>query len=243
VASYSPTRVTLAELVATLSLVADLGMGRPMERVLRQTVIAMRLGTAAGVEQTTRSAYYTSLLTWVGCATETSQVAALFGDETEVYADTRDEDLGGVTLAVFVARHLGRGRSGFRRIGMVGKFVATAGRSVQQVMMAHCQAASDFAGWLELGPAVCEPLLQAFERWDGRGVPGSVGADALAPAIRLVQLADIVEAFHHAGGTEAVVQVARERRGTQFDPDLVDCFCARHGEILDGLGPFPRAMG
>lgn len=95
VTSDSLRRVTLAELVATLSLVADLGMGRPMERVLRQTVIAMRLGTAAGMDQATcASAYYTSLLTWVGCATDTSEVAALFGDETELYADTRDEDLG-----------------------------------------------------------------------------------------------------------------------------------------------------
>jgi HD-GYP domain-containing protein (c-di-GMP phosphodiesterase class II) len=237
VASHSPTDVTLAELVATLSLASDLGMGRPMERVLRQTVISMRLGAAAGMGQAAcASAYYTSLLTWVGCATETSEVAALFGDETELYADTRDVDLGRVTLAAFVARHLGRGKSGFRRIGMVGKFLATAGHSVQQVMMAHCQAASDFAHWLELGPGVCEPLLQTFERWDGRGVPGSAGADALAPAIRLVQLADIVEAFHHAGGAQAALRVARERRGTQFDPDLVDCFCDRHGEILGGLG-------
>ena len=163
-------------------------------------------------------------------------MAALFGDETELYADTHDEDLGGVTLAVFVARHLGRGKSGFHRIGMVGKFLATAGRSVQRVMQAHCQEASDLAGWLELGPAVCEPLLQAFERWDGRGVPGSAGADGLAPAIRLVHLADSIEAFHHTGGAEAALHVARERRGTQFDPDLVDCFCARHAEILDGLG-------
>jgi HD-GYP domain-containing protein (c-di-GMP phosphodiesterase class II) len=236
-AADSLERVTLAELVATLSLVADLGMGRPMERVLRQTVIAMRLGSAAGMDQAAcMSAYYTSLLTWVGCAVETSEVAALFGDETELYAETRDEDLGGLTLAVFVVRHLGRGKSGFRRLGMVGRFLATAGRSVQQIMMSHCQEASDFAGSLELGPAVCEPLLQAFERWDGKGVPGVAGADHLAPAIRLVHLADIVEAFHHIGGAEAALRVARERRGTQFDPDLVDCFCARHGEILDGLG-------
>jgi HD-GYP domain-containing protein (c-di-GMP phosphodiesterase class II) len=66
-------------------------------------------------------------------------------------------------------------------------------------------------------------------------VPGSRGADDLDPAIRLVHLADSVEAFYHAGGTEAALRVARERRGTQFDPDLVDCFCARHAEILDGL--------
>jgi len=208
-----------------------------MERVLRQTVVAMRLGAAAGMDWAAcSSAYYTSLLTWVGCAVDTAEVAALFGDETELYADTRDGDLGGVNLAVFVARHLGRGKSGFHRVGMVGKFLATAGRSVQQVMKEHCQEASDLAAWLELGPAVCEPLMQAFERWDGRGVPGLTGADGLAPAIRLVQLADIVEAFHHTGGAEAALRVARERRGTQLDPDLVDCFCARHAEILDGLG-------
>jgi len=237
VGSDSLRPVTLAELVATLSLVADLGMGRPMERVLRQTVVAMRLGAAAGMDQAAcASAYYTSLLTWVGCAVDTTEVAALFGDEMQLYADTRDGDLGGISLAVFVARHLGRGKSGFHRVGMVGKFLASAGRSVQRVMAAHCQQASDLARWLELGPGVCEPLLQAFERWDGRGVPGLTGADGLAPAIRLVQLADSVEAFHHTGGAEAALHVAGERRGTQFDPGLVDCFCAEHAEILDGLG-------
>ena len=96
VASDSLRRVTLAELVATLSLMADLGMGRPMERALRQTVVAMRLGAAAGMDGAAcASAYYTSLLTWVGCAVDTSEVAALFGDEMEFYAETRDEDLGG----------------------------------------------------------------------------------------------------------------------------------------------------
>ena len=94
-AAHAPMRVTLAELVAMLSLVADLGMGRPMERVLRQTVIAMRLGAAAGMDQATcASAYYTSLLAWVGCAVDTTELAAVFGDEIGLYADTRDEDLG-----------------------------------------------------------------------------------------------------------------------------------------------------
>jgi HD-GYP domain-containing protein (c-di-GMP phosphodiesterase class II) len=237
VATGSLTRVTLAELVATLSLVADLGMGRPTERVLRQTVVAMRLGAAAGMDQATReSVYYTSLLAWVGCAVDTTELAGLFGDETELYADTRDEDLDRVTMAIFVARHLGRGKSGFRRIGMVGKFLATAGRSVQQVMESHCRVTSDLADRLGLGSAVCEPLLQVFERWDGQGVPGSVRADGLAPAIRLVHLADAIEAFHQAGGADAALHLARQRRGTQFDPGLVDCFCARPGEILDGLG-------
>jgi HD-GYP domain-containing protein (c-di-GMP phosphodiesterase class II) len=236
VAADSLERVTLAELVATLSLVADLGMGRPMERVLRQTAIAMRLGAAAGLDQAAcTSAYYTSLLAWVGCAVDTTELAAVFGDEIGLYADTRDEDLDRVTMAVFVGRHLGRGQSGFRRVGLMGKFLATVGRSVQQLMESHCRVTSELADRLGLGPSVYEPLLQTFERWDGKGVPGSVGAGGLAPAIRLVHLADVIEAFHHTGGTEAALHVARERRGTQFDPELVECFCARHTEILEGL--------
>src|SRR5215212_10006642 len=225
--------VRLSDLVATLSFVADLGMGRPMERVLRQTVITLRLAEAAGVEDPVRAAaYYTSLLTWVGCAADTSELAELFGDETELYADTHDGDLGGVSMAVFVARHLGGGSSRLRRVGMVGRFLVTAGKSVQQVMQGHCQSAAELAGRLQLGDDVSRPLLQAFERWDGRGVPGLVGGEQLAMAMRLVHLADNIEAFHYVGGAEAALGVARQRRGTQFDPVLVDCFADRHAEIL-----------
>jgi len=232
-------RVRLSELVATLSLVSDLGMGRPVERVLRQTVIAMRLADVAGVAQEVSAAtYYTSLLTWVGCATDTSELAELFGDETTLYADSHDDDLAGLTMAVFVARHLGYGSSRLRRIGMVGKFVASAGRSVQQVMESHCQSASELARRLDLGDEVCAPLIQAFERWDGKGVPGKVGQTQLALAIRLVQLADCIEAFHYTSGVNAAVEVAKSRRGTQFDPELVDCFCAQSDAVVDGLGSF-----
>ncbi|HVU72847.1 MAG TPA: HD domain-containing phosphohydrolase [Mycobacteriales bacterium] len=228
--------VRLSELVATLSLVSDLGMGRPMERALRQTVIAMRLADAADVGADVKAAtYYTSLLTWVGCAADTSDLAELFGDETELYADTHDGDLHDLSMAMFVVRHLGRGSSRMRRIGMIGTFLATAGRSVQTVMQSHCQAASELATQLDLGDAVSRPLVQAFERWDGRGVPGKEGKLELAPAIRLVHLADNLEAFHHTGGVEAAVAVAQDRRGTQLDPTLVDVFLAAPHALLSGV--------
>ena len=41
--------------------------------------------------------------------------------------------------------------------------------------------------------------------------------------------------FHRMGGLEAATEVLRSRRGTEFDPDLVDLFCARASELLDGL--------
>jgi HD-GYP domain-containing protein (c-di-GMP phosphodiesterase class II) len=234
-----PAPVKLSQLVATLSLVSDLGMGRPMERVLRQTVIAMRLAEVAGVApEVSAATYYTSLLSWVGCATDTSELAELFGDETHLYEDSHEGDLAGASMAVFIAKHLGYGSSRLRRIGLAGKFMATGGRSVRRVMESHCQSTSDLALRLELGDCVSVPLMQAFERWDGKGVPGKVGKAELAPAIRIVHLADNIEAFHHTGGTDAAIEVATSRRGTQFDPDLVDRFCAQPGVIVDGLGSF-----
>jgi HD-GYP domain-containing protein (c-di-GMP phosphodiesterase class II) len=53
--------------------------------------------------------------------------------------------------------------------------------------------------------------------------------------MRLVHLADVIEAFHYSGGTAAALAVVRERRGTQFDPFLGDRFADRHTEILAGL--------
>ena len=102
------TTPSLAELVSTLAIASDLGMGRPVERVLRQTVIAMRLADAADVDPGIRAAaYYTSLLTWVGCATDTSDLADLFGDEAELYADTHDGDLTPMAMGMFMARTTG----------------------------------------------------------------------------------------------------------------------------------------
>ncbi len=231
------SRVRLAELVATMSIVSDLGMGRPVERVLRQTVIAMRIAEAAGVPAEVRTAtYYTSLLTWVGCGADTSELADLFGEEADLYADTHDDDLGGLGMAVFVARHLGRGSSPVRRIGMVGRFLATAGRSVQAVMESHCQAASDLAGRLGLGADIQDPLRHAFERWDGKGVPGRVGADAIAPAMRIVHVADNVEAFHHTerGGRPRSRSPggAAARSST---PGSSTRFCDHAEDVLAGL--------
>lgn len=230
------TTPSLAELVSTLAIASDLGMGRPVERVLRQTVIAMRLADAADVDPGIRAAaYYTSLLTWVGCATDTSDLADLFGDEAELYADTHDGDLTPMAMGMFMARHLGRGGGSLRRVGLVGRFLATAGHSVQKVMEAHCASTGEFADRLGLGDDVCIPLVQAFERWDGKGTPGRARAEAVAPAIRLVHLADNIEAFHHSGGAAAAVAVARDRRGTQFDPALVDCFCDHADSVLAHL--------
>jgi len=60
--------VRLADLVAALSLGVDLGFGQPMEHVLRQCLIALRLGERVGLGESERATvYYAALLVNVGC--------------------------------------------------------------------------------------------------------------------------------------------------------------------------------
>jgi hypothetical protein len=71
----------LAELVAALSLGIDLGFGQPMEHVLRQCLIALRLADRLGVEEPGRAAiYYSALLVNVGCHSDAHEQAKWFGD-------------------------------------------------------------------------------------------------------------------------------------------------------------------
>jgi HD-GYP domain-containing protein (c-di-GMP phosphodiesterase class II) len=79
---------------------------------------------------------------------------------------------------------------------------------------------------------VCDPLQQVFARWDGKGVPGGLAGEDIALPMRLFHLADTVEVFHRAYGTDAAVDVARARRGKHFDPAVVDSFCAVAGDVL-----------
>src|SRR5579859_490004 len=232
-----PSGVRLAELVAALSLATDLGLGQPQEHVLRQTVIARRLAAAAGLPDEQQTAvFYVSLLAWVGCVSDSHELAAWFGDDLRLRADSYEVDKAGLPKVRFALSHVGEGTGSVRRLTMIGRFLTTGPGRVARSMLGHCQTTGDIAGQLGLGDRVGPALQQAFERWDGKGVPGICGGEHIDSAMRVVQIADDAEVFHRAYGVEAASEMLRSRRATEFDPALVDLFRGRAGELLDGLG-------
>ena len=81
------SQVRLAELVAALSVGIDLGFGQPMEHVLRQCLIALRVAERLGLSEGERAdVYYTALLVNVGCHTDAHEQAKWFGDDIELKA-------------------------------------------------------------------------------------------------------------------------------------------------------------
>jgi HD-GYP domain-containing protein (c-di-GMP phosphodiesterase class II) len=229
--------VCLTELLAALSLGTDLGLGQPMEHVLRQCVIALGLAERVGLEESERIVmYYVALLAWVGCHADSYEQARWFGDEIAARADVYTDDLVGLGKARFLMRNLGVGEPPLRRSRKAVEFLFSGRAAMEGMHATHCVIAGQLAQRLGLGDAVCEALQQVFERWDGKGDPGRLAGTQIARAVRVVQLADVVEVFHRAGGVDAAVAMARRRSGSQFDPEVVEDFCQHAEELLAPLG-------
>jgi HD-GYP domain-containing protein (c-di-GMP phosphodiesterase class II) len=218
--------VRRAELVASLSLAADIGYGQPMEHMLRSCRIALGLGRRLGLDTSDRAVvYYVGLLACVGCSADAHEQARWFGDDIEFKAGLHEVDMVGLPMARWMASHVGGGTRPLRRARVGFEFLAGGRREAAGMAATHCFVAGWLAERLGLGADVSACLQQAFERWDGKGEPHGLAGERVALPVRLVRLARVVEVFHRGGGVDDAVAVARRRSGTQFDPALVELFC------------------
>ena len=232
--------VRLAELVAALSLGVDLGFGQPMEHVLRQCLIALRLAERLGLDDSERAdVYYTALLVNVGCHSDAHKQAKWFGDDIALKSAKYDHELGSVRGAAAAFRLIGSGNPPLHRFRVALEFMLEGRRDVDGMVREHARIARLLGEQLNLSPEVLASLAGAYEQWNGRGWPGELKGDEVPLAARLAQLAEFVEVAHRIGGVEAAKELARGRAGKQFDPSLAELMCSDAEPIfadLDGVG-------
>jgi HD-GYP domain-containing protein (c-di-GMP phosphodiesterase class II) len=209
-----------------------------MEHMVRACLIALRLAEGAALDDSERGVvYYSGLLAWVGCHTDAYEQAKWLGDDLAAKRDAHyGYDLGkAAPAAAFLVKHVGGAGLPLRRRARTGvQFLADGRRALAALAENHYLATDELAAALGLGEQVRVSLKQSYERWDGKGAYGLRG-DQIAMSSRLINLADVVEVFRRTGGIDAAVAVARERSGTQFDPDLVEMFCQRAPLIFGDL--------
>ena len=228
--------IRLSELVAAFSLATDLGLGQPMEHVLRSWLIASRLSARLGLGAESRtSLYYVVTLAWVGCVADTPDVARWFGDDIAYRRDSFGVDRAGLPMMAFSLRHVGVGSPPLHRLRLGANLVVTGGAAIARGFMSHCITTAHMATRLGLGDEVADPLKQVFTRWDGKGVPSGVAGEQIAPSVRLFHVADSIEVMHRTQGAGAAAELAAAWRGTQFAPDVVDAFLAAPDEVFAGL--------
>lgn len=230
--SSAPSR---AELLAALSVAVDLGLGQPAEHMLRSAVIAGRIADRLGLSRRDRDCvYYATLIMWIGCHADSHEYAQWFGDDIAVRHDSYLVDWAGLPYLRFLMGNVAKGRPLLNRINAMAALVANARGQIARMIHSHCASASLLADRLGVDGAVRDVLAFTFERYDGGGLPGGVAGEAIPIAMRVAQLADMVEVHQRTYGVEGAVAMARSRRGGQFDPAVVDAFIADAAEILAG---------
>ncbi len=238
-----PTR---PEILAALSLAIDLGLGQPMDHMLRATLLGMRIADLMDVGLAARERiYYANLLAWIGCHADSFELAALFGDDIGFRSDYYLIDAHGLPMLTMMLHRTGTGLPRLRRTARQTLFTATANTVVRELIRSHCTSAGQLASRVGLDQGIPEVLRHTFERWDGQGLPSGRTGVEIPLEMRIAQLADMAEVFLRTGGVAAAVSIISARRGTQFDPELVDLFCAHAPDLAAGLfelDPWPATL-
>jgi HD-GYP domain-containing protein (c-di-GMP phosphodiesterase class II) len=232
-----PSQVRLAELVAALSLGIDLGFGQPMEHVLRQCLIALRIAERMEIPDEERAAiYYSALLVNVGCHADAHEQAKWFGDDIALKSNKfASYDMRSLRSSLATMRLIGAGNQPLHRLRVALEFVVSGHHELDSMIETHNTFARMFALELGLPDAVGDAVATAYERWDGRGWPGELSGEKIPFASRVVQLAEHVEVVQRVAGTAAACALARERAGKQFDPALARLLVRDADAIFDGL--------
>jgi len=220
--------------LAALSVAIDLGLGQPAEHMLRAATLASRLAERLGLPERQRGgAYYATLLMWIGCTADSQEYARWFGDDIAVRSASYLVDWSGLPFARFLLEHVAHGRPLAQRAATLAELMVSARGNLGRLLHSHCLSASLLAGRLGLPTEVQDAVSAAFERYDGRGMPQGLSGDGIPIEMRIAQLADTAEVHHRLGGVDGATAMARDRRGGQFDPALVDAFVADAAALLD----------
>ena len=232
----APT-VRLAELIAAMSYGADLSLGQPLEHCLRQTMIALRLADVVGADASELEAtYYLGLMMNLYCHADASEQAAWFGDDIAMKADGYDMlAMSGPQVAATILRKVWSHGPAGERVRRLASFPLVGKTTVESWLATHVTLGSELADSLGLGESVRTAAADAYEQWDGKGVPGQRSEEDISLPARLVQLAGPVEVLARHHDAEAVRSVIGRHAGSLYDPNLASALADDLGAVLADL--------
>jgi HD-GYP domain-containing protein (c-di-GMP phosphodiesterase class II) len=217
----------LADVLGSLSLATDLGIGAPLETAQRTCLVATHLARRLALPAAAqRDAFYAGLMRHVGCTAWAHEAAALVGgDDHDVIRTFEAVDSARPVAVVRRALQLGRSRGAPRRVRAIAGVLARPDAGAR-LAAAQCAQAEALAGDLGLGEGVVTALAQMYERHDGRGAPHGLRGEAIAMPARLLAAAQLVEALHRRAGRDATLAEVARRRGRGLSPEVAALIAA-----------------
>ncbi len=217
--------IRLSEVVSALSHALDVTGGQPMGHAERSCLIGLRLAQAVDLEPARRSSlFYAVLLKDAGCSTTAATTAAAFGgDDHQIKRESRVIDTKRPLEALgYLRRNVAPGAPLRTRARHLRAVVAMANGGVDELERMRCERGAEIARGIGLDEDAATAIGQLFEHWDGNGHPGDLAGEEISLLARMACLAQTMEFFWQEGGAAAACDIARARRGTWFDPRLVE---------------------
>jgi putative nucleotidyltransferase with HDIG domain len=215
----------LSEVVGALSHALDVTHGQPGGHAARSCLIGMRIARAVGLGTAEQSSiFYALLLKDAGCSTNASKIAALYGADDHAVQRERshiDHRSAAANLGHAI-RNAGAGAGPLARARQLREVVVEGPRGSQAMYELRCERGADIARMIGLDETAALAIRHLDEHWDGGGRPAGLAGEAISLPGRILCLAQTMEVFWQDGGRAGALAVARRRRGTWFDPALVD---------------------
>jgi HD-GYP domain-containing protein (c-di-GMP phosphodiesterase class II) len=230
-------QVRTAEVIATLCLGTDLGMGFPFEHGLHTTLIATRLADRLGVDRDTAAqVYYASLLFHAGCTTDADVTIQVFGGSLTAHLNPVIYGSERQVLAALLRALPDPDQPAFRRAAQTARRLPRMVRAQRPQLTAHCEVAQMVADGVGAPSPVRDMLAHMLERWDGHGPLGRSKGDEIPRAMRIVHVAIDAGLQRMLGGTEHAAGLVRERAGKGLDPEIAARFADDAAAILPADG-------
>jgi putative nucleotidyltransferase with HDIG domain len=239
VAGQTPTAsgIRLVELLAALSLATDLANGFPMEKGLRNCLLAFLVGRDLGLTGSELAdVYYFGLLRSIGCTSYAYEEALATGDDRNFrnsFAGLDSSQPADLMRRAITKLGAGRGLTG--RAHAIRGFVTGGRNFVIGMGAANCEAGARLAERMGMGKSVSLALAQVHERWDGKGIPGATAHENIQLAARIGCFAHDVTVHRVDESRQEVCKMVRRRAGGQHDPQVAAAFLKRSDEILDAI--------
>ncbi len=219
------TEIRLSELISALSVALDITQGHPEGHCMRSALIGMRLADELRLSAGDRSAlFYALLLKDLGCSSNAAKMCYLFGaDDHLVKRSARMVNWTKTSEAIKHGwKHCAPGGSIIDKLLKMAAMARSGPEGARKIVEVRCERGADIARMLQFPEATAKAILDLDEHWDGQGHPRGLKGPAISLLGRMCCLAQTVEVFFTTYGLEAAMDVAGQRRGQWFDPQLVD---------------------
>jgi len=226
-APVTPITLPISAVLAGMSAALDITEGHPRGHAARTCLIAMRIGDALRLSpQESSDLFYAALLKDAGCSANAERVYQMFGgpDEHETKRAVWLRDWRKLDQKVRYALEWVEPEGDFlARVRQFLRLAAIGPKAERELFEIRCARSAAIARALGMSEATAQAVHLMDEHWDGGGHPQGIGGEQIPLAARIIGLAQVVEIFWGVAGPDRALEMASQRRGRWFDPELVDC--------------------